>query len=114
MQKTKQLSIAVAKQIEAITRGYISFEYSNDKCMSVTIQVDEQYSFKMSYRDYSIAVEQILPDVVYLLSYTATVDGEEVRISKKFETEELREEYIKYNLTEDKHNNVKLSTRKNY
>ena len=94
MQNTRVVTKEVAKQIEKASEGKIKFNFGEGKCLDVTVVVNDEFSFSMSYRDYQVEVRQILPEVEYLVSYMAeTIDGDRIPVTKSFETDEDRNDF---------------------
>ena len=99
MQRTKLVSLNTAKQIEAASNGTVSFDFKDTTCTGFTVKVNDEFTVKVAYRDYSVEVLQILPNIDYCLSYEAVVDGETVTVTKKFEAREERDDYQENKLT---------------
>lgn len=99
MQRTKLVNLNTAKQVEAASNGTVMFEFKDQTCTGFTVKVSEEFTVKVAYKDYSVEVLQILPNIEYCLSYEAVVDSETVTVTKKFESREERDDYLKNKLT---------------
>ena len=99
MQRTKLVGLDTAKQIEAASAGTVSFDFKDKICTGFTVKVNDEFTVKAAYRDYSVEILQILPNIEYCLSYEAVVGGETVTVTKKFEDRKERDEYLNNTLT---------------
>jgi len=101
MLNTRLLSKEVAKHIEKESKGKITFNFGESKCLEVTVRINDDLAFMMQYKDYNVEVRQILPDLEYCVSYIAdTTDGDSVTVTKTFEDEESRAAFVE-NLNKD-------------
>lgn len=112
MQKTVPIKAAVAKEIESASKGNIAFEFDEIKCTGVTIKVDDEYTFKVVYRDYGIHLLRLVKEVEFCVSYEAEIVGSDelVTVTKKFETEDERSNYISCQLMPPNKESIKLFT----
>lgn len=110
MEQLKIVSTERAAELEQMTKGLLTFRVENGKVTEVRIKLNDKLTVSMVYRDYSVQVQETVPEKLYKLSFpTEMQDGSEVWTDMTFNKEGDRADFIDNKLPYEVSQKVKLS-----